>query len=194
VQFGSILTLSVGLAMDAVAVSAARGLATPAIRVHHAVRVAFFFGSFQAGMPVLGWLIGSRIGPAVATWDHWIAFSLLTGIGLKMLHEARTGGTPGTTPDRAATERQLFGAKAMLLLAVATSIDAFAVGVTLPMMDAPFALSIVTIGVTTAILSALGLVAGRRFGALLGRRLDAFGGIVLVALGTKILIEHLTSR
>lgn len=189
-RFGSILMLAIGLAMDAMAVSAARGLAVSELRVRHALIVASFFGLFQAAMPVFGWILGSRIGPAVAAWDHWIAFSLLAGIGLKMLHEARTSGPPGASPRTEASDRQLFGTKVMLVLAVATSIDAFAVGVTLPMLGAPLVLSVVTIGVTTAVLSAIGLVAGRRFGALLGRGVDAFGGIVLIGLGTKILVEH----
>lgn len=186
-DFPSLLALSVGLAMDATAVSAARGLAAPVLRVRHAATVAVFFGGFQAGMPLAGWALGSRLGPLVAAWDHWIAFVLLAGIGLKMLHEARSGAEAV----RGRTDRELFGLRVMFVLAVATSIDAFAVGITLPMLDAPFALSLATIGVTTAVLSALGLVAGRRFGAILGRRLDAFGGLVLIALGGKILVEHL---
>ncbi|MCC6527317.1 MAG: manganese efflux pump [Polyangiaceae bacterium] len=188
-DFPSLLALSVGLAMDATAVSAARGLAVPQLRVRHAVKVALFFGGFQAGMPLAGWALGSGVGPYVAAWDHWIAFALLAGIGLKMLHEARQAGGP----PEGRSERELFGLRVMLVLAVATSIDAFAVGITLPMLDAPLAVSLTTIGVTTAVLSALGLVAGRRFGALLGRRLDAFGGLVLVALGVKILVEHLSA-
>ena len=188
-RFGSILTLAVGLAMDAMAVSAARGLAVRTLRPRHALIVAGFFGVFQAGMPVLGWTLGSRIGPSVAAWDHWIAFVLLCGIGLKMLHEARTAPPSDASGE---SDRELFGMKVMFVLAVATSIDAFAVGVTLPMLEAPLVLSVVTIGVTTAVLSALGLVLGRHFGTLLGRGVDAFGGIVLIGLGTKILIEHLT--
>jgi len=187
-SFGAILLLAVGLAMDAMAVSAARGLATPSIRPRHVVLVAAFFGGFQALMPLLGWLAGSRIGPFVETWDHWIAFVLLSFIGGKMLWEARTSK---------ATERpgqdggDLYGFKVMLVLAVATSIDALAAGITLPMMHAPILLSIATIGVTTALLSALGLFAGRRFGAALGRGLDVAGGLLLVGLGIKILVQHL---
>ena len=172
--------------MDATAVSAARGLATPRILPKHVVLVAAFFGGFQALMPILGWFIGSRVGPLVSAWDHWIAFVLLGAIGIKMLWEARTAKDDSQDPNI-----DLFGMKVMLVLAVATSIDAFAVGITLPMLDAPFVVSIATIGITTAILSALGLFAGRRFGAVLGKRLDLAGGLVLIGLGTKILIEHL---
>jgi putative Mn2+ efflux pump MntP len=103
-----------------------------------------------------------------------------------MLWEARHPSAEGTR-----SEQDLFGLKVMLLLAIATSIDALAVGITLPMLNAPLWLSIVTIGATTALLSAAGLFAGRRFGAALGRRLDAVGGVVLIGLGVKILLQHL---
>ena len=186
-QFGAILAISVGLAMDATAVSAARGMAVPRVRPRHALLVALFFGGFQALMPVLGWLVGSRIGPLVEAWDHWIAFVLLGAIVAKMLWEsldAKTAETPRS-------ERELFGFKVMLLLAIATSIDALAVGITLPMLDAPFALSVATIGVTTAVLCVAGLIVGRRAGAMFGRRLDFLGGLILIGVGTMILIEHL---
>ncbi len=136
-------------------------------------------------MPMLGWFVGSRIGPLVQAWDHWIAFVLLGAIGAKMIWEARGAETEN------GGDSDLFGMKVMLVLAVATSVDAFAVGVTLPMLHAPFFLSLVTIGVTTAIASALGLFAGHRFGAVLGKRLDVAGGLVLIGLGLKILVEHL---
>jgi manganese efflux pump family protein len=186
-HFGAILALSVGLAMDATAVSAARGVAVPKIRPRHLALVALFFGGFQALMPVIGWLVGARVGPLVEAWDHWIAFVLLAGIGGKMLWESRD-------PKAAATQRnedELFGLRVMLPLAVATSIDALAVGITLPMLDAPFALSVATIGVTTAIMCVVGLLVGRRAGAMLGRRLDVLGGLILIGLGVKILVDGL---
>jgi manganese efflux pump family protein len=186
VSFGAILLLALGLAMDATAVSAARGLSVPAIRARHVLLVAAFFGGAQALMPVIGWLLGARIGPRVQAWDHWIAFVLLAFIGGKMLWEARgdDSGDGETTVDH-------FAWSSMFVLAIATSIDALAVGITLPMLNAPFALSVATIGVVTALLSAAGLFAGRRFGAMLGKRLDLAGGVVLIGLGVKILIEHL---
>lgn len=193
----SILLLAVGLAMDATAVSAARGLAVPRIAPRHALLVALFFGGFQALMPVVGWFVGGAIGDAVVAWDHWIAFALLGAIGGKMVYEALAprdadeSGDAGETGDSAARARDAFGLRVLLVLAVATSIDALAVGVTLPMLDAPFLATIATIGVVTAVLSVCGLWAGRRFGALLGPRLDAVGGVVLIGLGAKILVEHL---
>ena len=188
-SFGSILLLALGLAMDATAVAASRGLAAHRIRPRDVALVAGFFGGSQALMPLIGWAVGARVGHLVQAWDHWIAFVLLAGIGGKMLWEAR-----GSDEDEAGTDRRdPFDLKLMFVLAIATSIDALAVGVTLPMLGAPLLMSIVSIGVTTALLSAVGLFAGRRFGAMLGKRLDAIGGIALIGLGAKILFDHLSA-
>src|SRR5690606_27283104 len=119
VSFGAIVLLAIGPAMDATAVSAARGLALPAHRVRPVLPVAVFFGGFQALMPVVGWLLGARIGPLVQAWDHWIAFGLLTFIGGKMLWEAR--GAAGDDDERTVDH---FALRTMLVLAIATSIDA----------------------------------------------------------------------
>lgn len=189
-SFGAILLLSLGLAMDATAVSAARGVAARRVAPHEVLRVALLFGGFQALMPLLGWLVGSQVGPLVQEFDHWIAFVLLGAIGIKMLYEAFTSSASEKDQDEAARPN-LFRLEILLVLAVATSIDALAVGFTLPMLDAPFALTLTTIGIVTAVSSAIGVVAGRHFGSALGKRLDVFGGLVLIGLGTKILIEHL---
>jgi len=185
VTAGSILLLAVGLAMDATAVAAARGMAATRIRVRDALLVAGLFGGFQALMPLLGFLIGARLEAWLGGWDYWVAFALLAGVGVKMLWEARHGASEARE-----NGRDPFGFKVMLVLAVATSIDAWAVGITLPILDAPLVTSLVVIGVTTAVLSLLGLSVGRRFGSVLGRRLDVFGGLVLVGMGLKLLLEH----
>jgi putative Mn2+ efflux pump MntP len=190
VGFGEILLLAVGLAMDATAVAAARGLAVPVVRPRHMALVALFFGGAQALMPLLGWLVGARVGPLVQAWDHWIVFVLLSALGGKMVYEALAGDDDD---DGESAEADPFALRVMLVLAVATSIDALAVGFTLPMMDAPLVLSLLTIGVTTALLSVVGLLVGRRFGALLGPRLDLAGGLVLILLGAKVLVEHLSA-
>jgi len=190
VTFGAILLLAVGLAMDATAVAAARGMAARSLQVRHVLAVSLLFGGFQALMPLIGWLVGARLGPTIQAWDHWIAFALLSAIGGKMLWEARARHDTEAAP--ALRVEELFRIRVLLVLAIATSIDALAVGVTLPMLKAPFATSLVTIGVTTTVLSAIGVLVGRRFGAALGQRLDAFGGVVLIGLGLKILIEHLS--
>lgn len=201
-RFGSILLLAVGLAMDAAAVSAARGLAARRVGLRHAVLVALYFGGAQGMMPLLGWAIGRGAGPALAAWDHWIAFALLVGLGARMLWEAR--GARDDAQETAAQERVLegqlgderavellFGHRVMATLALATSVDAFAVGVTLPMLNAPVLLSCATIGVTTAALSVVALFAGTRAGAALGTKFDLAGGLILVGLGVKILVEHM---
>lgn len=182
-QFGELLVLAVGLAMDATAISAAKGIAVPTVRARHALIVAGFFGGFQALMPLLGWLLGTGIGRWITQWAHPIAFVLLAGVGAKMLWEARH--PRDDDPD----SRVHFGMRVMFVLGIATSIDAFAAGISLSLVHAPLLVSIVTIGIVTAVLSAAGLYAGRRFGAALGRRLDVLGGLVLIALGVKILLE-----
>ena len=181
--------LAVGLAMDATAVAAARGLAAPRIQARHVLLVALLFGGFQALMPLLGFLLGTHIGPWVRDWDHWIVFGLLASLGVRMLREARTSEAQDAAA--AVQNAEAFKLRLLLALALATSIDAFAAGITLPLLDAPLAVSLATIGIITALLSVLGLFAGRRFGALLGPRLDIAGGLILIALGTKTLIEHL---
>lgn len=188
--FTELLILALGLAMDATAVAATRGFVAQQVRPRDVIVVALLFGGAQALMPALGWVLGAAIGPAAQTFDHWIAFALLGGIGGKMLWEARPGADDND--DKAGHDRpDAFGARVLLTMAVATSIDAFAVGITLPILEAPFALSLVTIGVTTAVCSGIAVVAGKQLGALFGKKLELVGGLVLVVLGTKILIGHL---
>lgn len=184
-SFLAILLLACGLAVDATAVSAARGVAVQKINLGQIFLVASLFGGFQALMPLLGYLLGEHLGESVQAWDHWIAFGLLAAIGSKMLWEAWRP----SEKERSSAAPLAFSV--LLVLALATSIDAFAAGVALPLLDAPLALSLATIGISTAVLSALGLLAGRCFGAVLGQRMEAFGGVVLIALGVKILSEHL---
>lgn len=189
-SFASVVALALGLAMDATAAAGACGVAAPVVRARHYAIVALYFGGFQALMPLLGWRLATWIGPAIEAWDHWVAFALLGGIGAKMILEAwrggaREAGEPG--------KRDPLSVKVMLGLAVATSLDAFAAGITLPMFEVPIAISLAAIGVTTAAASAAGLAVGRRLGARLGRGLDVLGGAVLIGLGVKILVEHLAA-
>ena len=174
--------------MDATAVSAARGFAAERIQIRHVLIVAVAFGGFQALMPAIGWTLGAQFGPTLEAWDHWIAFVLLATIGGKMIWESLE------KPDSAASDvENLFGFRVILLLAIATSIDALAAGISLPMLHAPFMTSIAVIGCITALFSAAGLLAGRRFGALLGKRLEPVGGLVLIGIGGKILVQHLSA-
>jgi len=187
VRFTAIFFLAAGLSMDAAAVATVRGATTKHLAPRHYALVALYLGGSQALMPLLGFWLGAAIGDRFSAWDHWIAFVLLGGIGAKMLYETMTS----RDEDEDAPTGDPFSARTMVPLAVATSVDAFAVGATLPMLGAPLALSVVTIGVVTAALSMVGLGAGHRFGRALGKRFEVVGGVVLILLGVKILIEHL---
>jgi manganese efflux pump family protein len=201
----SALLLALGVAMDATAVALVRGLAVGRVRSiqpRDALRVALLFGGFQSGMSAIGCLIGDRAGPLVEQWDHWIAFGLLCALGAKMVFEALRGGDGAaaaaevaatSSPDGALPAGDPFRLGLLLPLAVATSIDALAVGVTLPLLAAPVAVSLALIGVVTAALSAAAVYLGRRVGASAGGKLDLLGGVVLIGIGTKILLEHLGS-
>jgi putative Mn2+ efflux pump MntP len=178
-MLGPVIALALGLAMDATAVAATRGLRP---RRGEAWVLAVLFGGFQAGMAALGWLLGETGGPYVATWDHWIAFALLVGIGGKMLWESRHD-------DHDETERT--GALLYLGLALATSIDAAAAGVTLPLLGAAPWLALALIGGVTAVLTVAGYRAGNALGRRVGSRLEIVGGLVLIAIGVKVLVEHL---
>jgi manganese efflux pump family protein len=184
----SLLSLALALSMDAMAVSAARGLASSAgTRVRDTVLLALSFGAAQGLMPVAGWWLGARVGERFAAWDHWVAFVLLVGIGVKMLKEAFE------QDDDEAGERALT-IGALFVLAVATSIDSFAAGITLPMLGLPLLTSVLTIGVVTALLSGVAAwfaqVLASRFGERFGKRLEMVGGVVLIGLGIKVLVEH----
>ena len=140
-------------------------------------------------MPLVGGLVGGLIGPFVAAVDHWIAFVVLSGIGGKRLWEVWSGGAP----DADATQDP-FDLRLLAALALATSIDALAVGITLPMLGAPLLSSCAVIAGITALASVLGLFAGRWAGSAVGRRVDVLGGLALIGIGVKVLVEHLTAR
>jgi len=177
------VTLSIALAMDATAVAAARGLAAGHVPARDAVLLPSLFGGFQAGMAALGWLAGRWIGPQIERWDHWVAFALLSLLGVKMIVEAIRGGDEETKKDDLVT---------LLGLAVATSIDAAAAGITLPMLAAPPAIALLMIGAVTALLSAIGLYVGKIAGQRFGSRLEVLGGVALIAIGIKIVVDHVS--
>jgi putative Mn2+ efflux pump MntP len=183
----TVVALAFGLAMDATAVSAAKGVAVPKVLPSHVAKVALWFGGSHTLVPLLGYLVGARIGPHVEAWTHWISGLLLAAIGAKMVHEALSDDDEDAP--KAAGEDP-FGAKVMAALAVATSIDTFAAGVTLPMWKAPLGVSLAAIGLMAATMSTIGLFAGRKLGALFGKRLEIVGGLVLVLLGVKVVAEH----
>lgn len=188
----SVLVLAVGLAMDATAVAGARGLAVKrAVRLADALRVALFFGGFQALMPAIGWGLGATFASRIVAWSHWVVFVVLAGIGGKMLHEALGGGDDDDDEKKAAVDP--FGVRVLAVLAVATSIDALAAGITLALAGANVLQACAIIGVVTAVLSFAGVYIGHRFGSRFGKPLEVLGGLVLVALAIKALVDHFRS-
>ena len=178
----SLLLLAVGLSMDAFAVSVCKGLAVG--KVKHMCVVGAWFGGFQALMPTVGYLLGTRFEKSITAVDHWIAFVLLLLIGANMIREALSKDEEGEADAS-------LSFKTMLLLAVATSIDALAVGITFAFRQVNIVPAALTIGATTFILSAAGVKVGSVFGLRYKKRAELAGGAILCLLGVKILLEHL---
>ncbi len=175
--------IAVGLSMDAFAVAVCKGLAMPKMSWKGAVVVGLYFGAFQAMMPFFGYLLGAGFKEAISAYDHWIAFILLFLIGANMVRESRD-----------CCEEDLdssLGFRTMVLLAVATSIAALAVGVTLAFLAVPILSSVCFIGIVTFCLSLVGVKVGNVFGCRYKSRAEFAGGLVLILIGTKILLEHL---
>ncbi len=175
----------IGLSMDAVAVSISSGMAARPVRWAQALKMALFFGVFQAAMPVLGYLCGAAFHKYLSAVDHWIAFGLLGFIGGKMIFEAfgKDEENPG--------ECRNFETRPLLILSIATSIDALAVGLTFSLLDISLTLAVGIIGAVTFALCLPAVWLGDQLGSKIAHRAELFGGLVLIAIGTKILIEHL---
>ena len=174
--------IAVSLSMDAFAVSICKGLSTGRPRLRHCLACGGWFGGFQALMPFLGWLLGVRFQGMIVSVDHWIAFFLLGLIGFNMVREARGGEAEELDCS--------FSPRAMLPLAVASSIDSLAVGVSFAFLQVVILPAVLFIGVTTFVLSAVGVKAGSVFGARYRSRAELAGGLVLIGMGIKILLEH----
>ena len=180
----TIIIIAVGLAMDAFAVSVVSGSVYKQLKIKHAFRMAVFFGGFQAIMPLIGSLAGISVKEYVTNYDHWMAFALLSAVGAKMIYESF----------KIAPAEENFNPEnilVLLVLSVATSIDALAVGITLSFLQVSIAIAVVIIGLVTFILSYLGVLIGRKFGHFSENKIEALGGLVLIGLGAKILFEHL---
>jgi manganese efflux pump family protein len=184
-----LLLLAVALAMDAVAVSLALGLQLRRPRLADALLAAGMFGAFQALMPVLGWVLAFWFAAAVSTAAPWIAFVLLTLIGLNMLREASTDDAEHEAQEALATG--VLTLRRTLPLAVATSIDAATVGVTFGFLDVSVAPAVTVIGLVTFVLSLVAVTIGARAGERLGSRAEVLGGVVLILIGLRILLDHL---
>lgn len=187
-MFIELFLLGIGLAMDAFAVSVCKGLGMRRLNKKQTLIIGLYFGGFQALMPLIGWLLGSQFQKYITSIDHWIAFILLSFIGGKMMIEAIWEWNEEETVD--VIDAPL-DHKNMLVLAVATSIDALAVGITFAFLDTPIIEAITIIGITTMIISIIGVVVGNFFGSRYKSKAEFIGGLILVLLGLKILLEHL---
>ena len=181
-----LVVTAIGLSMDAFAVAVCKGLSLRNLRWRQCAVVGLYFGAFQAIMPLIGYFLGVQFREYITSVDHWIAFVLLALIGAKMLHEALSGGEEAGSNDASLSFR------AMLPLAVATSIDALAVGVSLAALAVNIWSAAAFIACVTFACCLVGHAVGRRFGALLGSKAQVLGGVILIVLGAKILIEHLS--
>ena len=181
----ALLVLSVGLAMDAFAVSLVRGSVGQRSAIR-SLEIGAAFGLAQGIMPLIGWGLGRAFEGEIETFDHWIAFALLLVLGIRMLREALADEEGAEPPLR----DHFLG---LATAALATSIDAAAAGLTLPLLGVPITLACLTIGATTAVLCTIGYAIGSRSTGTLGKRAEIVGGLVLIGLGFKILIEHLSA-
>ncbi|HAH72771.1 MAG TPA: hypothetical protein DCM09_06490 [Butyricimonas virosa] len=177
-----LILIAVGLSMDAFAVSICKGLNMRRMNYRHAGIIALFFGVFQALMPAIGWFLGKQFESYITSVDHWIAFILLGFLGGKMIYESFR---------EEETTISSFSTKTLLTLGVATSIDALAVGVSMAFLKTSIYFPAFIIGFVTFSLSLIGVICGYRFGKIKGINVELFGGIILIGIGIKILIEHL---
>lgn len=184
--FGELFLVAIGLSMDAFAVAICKGLEMKKLNYSHAVIIAAFFGGFQAAMPLLGWALGQQFAQYIMSYDHWIAFILLTFIGSKMLKDGFQADDEFENYD------YQLDLKELTLLAVATSIDALAVGITFAFLQVTVVPAIIMIGITTFVLSLLGVALGNNFGVRYKGKAEIAGGLILIFIGTKILFEHLS--
>ena len=178
------LGIAFGLAMDAFSVAVAAGLLLGKVTLRQSFRLSFHFGLFQFFMPILGWVGGVTVERHISAYDHWLAFFLLGYVGGKMVWESLQSEDKGfkTDPTRGVN---------LMVLSIATSIDAFAVGLSFGLLRVSVFQPAVVIGIIAAVMTLLGLQLGRRAGHLLGRWMETMGGLVLIAIGAKILVEHL---
>jgi len=180
----TIIIIALALAMDAFAVSIVSGTVYKKLKVKHALRMALSFGAFQAFMPLVGSLAGLTIRDHIAEYDHWVAFGLLAAVGGKMIYESFKIAPHEKNSNPA-------NITVLLFLSIATSIDALAVGITLSVLQVSILLAVTIIGLITFVLSYLGVYIGKKVGHFFEGQIEAIGGLVLIALGIKILIEHL---
>ena len=188
VMFFTLLLMGVGLSMDAFAVSICKGLSMRKVNKKQCLVIGLFFGGFQALMPFIGWVLGSQFEQYITSIDHWIAFILLGFIGGKMVVEAIREKDEAVEVGKMDPPLDL---KEMFILAIATSIDALAVGITFAFLQVPIVEAISVIGITTFVISVIGVYVGNFFGNRYKKKAELAGGIILILIGLKILLEHL---
>ena len=181
VDYFTLFVVAVGLAMDAFAVSISCGISIEELKKRHAVRIAVAFGLFQALMPLLGWAVGLGFRDLIAAFDHWIAMVLLGFVGGHMLWESRENCQKKKNP---------LDWHVLLMMAIATSIDALAVGLTFAVLDMPIVTPVILIGLVTFLMSGFGVFLGDRAGCFFGKKVEIVGGLILIAIGLKIVLEH----
>jgi putative Mn2+ efflux pump MntP len=180
----TMILISIGLAMDALAVSLGIGTSGQIASLRGKIRLAAHFGIFQSGMTALGWLAGGTIVQFVKGFDHWIALGLLGYVGINLIRS-------GFSKDVKAFDQDPSTGKTLVILSFATSIDAFAVGLSIAFMKVPILLSVLSIGIVTLVLSAVGLFAGVKLGEKFGKRMEIIGGLILIGIGTRVVLTHL---
>ena len=180
----SILLIAIGLSMDAFAVAISGSLTYGRIRLNQALKIGLAFGGFQALMPILGWLAGTRLRDLISSIDHWIAFLMLMTIGSRMIGQALDNSGKDKTVD-------ILNPRILFALAVATSIDALVVGLSFAFLNTPIMAPALIIGGITFMLTLFGVDLGQKFGLYLGKKMEIIGGAVLIAIGVKILVQHL---
>ena len=188
VMFFTLLLMGVGLAMDAFAVSICKGLSMRKVNKKQCLVIGLFFGGFQALMPFIGWVLGSQFEQYITSIDHWIAFILLGFIGGKMVVEAIREKDEAVEVGKMDPPLDL---KEMFILAIVTSIDALAVGITFAFLQVPIVEAISIIGITTFVISVIGVYVGNFFGNRYKKKAELAGGMILILIGLKILLEHL---
>ncbi|WP_455278518.1 manganese efflux pump MntP [[Eubacterium] cellulosolvens] len=180
----TIFLIALGLSMDSFAVSTAKGLPVKKSRMLNAFKLSIFLAIFQSFMTLIGWLTGSNIRQFISDVDHWVAFGLLTLIGCKMIYES-------TKENLNIEAKNMLSIQILLTLSIATSIDALAVGITFGFFKLPIINPLIIIGIVTFLLSNLGFFLGNRFGHILRNWSEIIGGLILIIIGVKILLEHL---
>lgn len=182
-NYAELLLIAIGLSMDAFAVSIGKGLSVRRLQPRHTLAVGLWFGTFQALMPIIGYLLAARFSSVMEAFDHWVAFLLLGCIGANMIREA-------CSDDEEETANNDFAPRTMFLLSVATSIDALAVGISFAFLQVELYSSALIIGLTTALLSMVGIRLGFHVGARYKAKAELLGGLILLFIGTKILLQH----